>query len=75
MAIIKSVVIDGKFNRITSPNSFFYCTHSSDFVLSRSENKDSPIVAGGEVDTRNNVFGADTYAELLEEIARLNLIE
>lgn len=75
MAIISSVVIRGVFNRVTSPNEFYYCIHSSDFVLSRSLDNESPIVANGQVDTKSDVFGADTYQELIDEIARLNLID
>lgn len=73
MAIIKSIVIDGKFNRVTSPQPYFWCTHSSYFVLSRSQNDEDSNPSGSVVDTKSDVFAADTYQELIDEIERLGL--
>lgn len=75
MAIINSIVIEGKYNRVTSPNPYFWCTHSSDFVLSKSQDEDDPNPAGSVVDTKSDVFGADNYQELINKIETLALIE
>lgn len=77
MAIINKQIIDVgglKYNRLTSSDPYYYCIHSSDFVLSKSEDEDDPNPAGSVVDTKSDVFGADTYQELIDEIERLNLI-
>jgi len=61
------------FNRIINPNvPYWICTHSSKWIIFQSQ-EDSPI-EGGNTDTRLDVFGATTYAELLEEITRLGLV-
>jgi len=78
MAIISSTIItitNGKKCNWIENNGkpFYWCQHSQDFVLSRSQEGDEPITAGFK--TRQTVFGADTYDELIAEIERLELIE
>ncbi len=76
MSIIQSVpeTINGiTLNRLTSENDFYVCVYTEDKVINFFST-DNAIKKDYVLRSLLNVFGADTYEELIEEINRLNLI-
>ena len=57
------------FNRIESSNPYFFCTHNTTNVLIKTA-----YLVSGKTDTLDDIFGADTYEEMLDEIKKLGLI-
>jgi hypothetical protein len=73
MAIIQPThrTVDGiTFNSIIRETPFFYCTHSSSFWINKSADEDDTTTS---IESKLDMFGADTFAELESEIIRLNL--
>jgi hypothetical protein len=73
MPILNKIIIteDGlTFNRIEGVNPYYFCTHDTTNVLIKT---DYTVV--GKTDTLSDIFGTDTYEEMIDEIKRLGLID
>jgi hypothetical protein len=73
MAIIQPIhkTVNGiTFNSIIREIPFYYCTHSSAFWISKSQDTTDTTTS---IESKLDMFGADTFAELESEIIRLNL--
>ena len=56
------------FNRVESVAPYYFCTHDNQNTIIIT---DYSVI--GKTDTLSEIFGADTYQELLDEINTLGL--
>jgi hypothetical protein len=58
------------FNQLTHADPYYFCVHNGTVRISMTE--EGPP-ASGKTSTLNDIFGADTYENLITEMERLEI--
>lgn len=75
--IFKSVEISPNDHQLTHKKAFYACGYEpgSKLIILMSPDEKTPIQAGSKLRSKLNGFGATTWAELQDEIAKRKLIK